>query len=38
MIDLGKRIRERRKALGMTRVEVAKAVGIGQSALEHFPC
>ncbi|KHF27813.1 Antitoxin PezA [Anoxybacillus sp. BCO1] len=36
MIDIGRKIRERRKALGMTGVEVAKAVGIGQSTLSQI--
>ncbi|MED0678719.1 helix-turn-helix transcriptional regulator [Aneurinibacillus thermoaerophilus] len=36
MIDIGKKIRERRKVLGMTGVEVAKAVGIGQSTLSQI--
>lgn len=36
MIDIGRKIRERRKALGMTGVEVAKSVGIGQSTLSQI--
>jgi transcriptional regulator with XRE-family HTH domain len=36
MIDVGKRIRERRKSLGLTGVDVSKAVGIGQSTLSQI--
>jgi transcriptional regulator with XRE-family HTH domain len=36
MIDVGKRIRERRKLLGLTGIDVSKAVGIGQSTLSQI--
>ena len=34
--ELGRRIAERRKAVGMTQVELAKVLGIAQQTMAHY--